>query len=264
LNIVAAGAALLGFGSAIEPAGAAVDRDRRFLAAPQPDVDQNLMFHGFPDECYAYTVFADSLVALAWQCGWYHQPPMVDARNAIVVDFASSTEAEAEASIPHGWNGPAEFPMGVIGTVKSREAVTAQTDRVERHLSLIATGMRFDEFQRAVISPLLDRRTCPDTGCPRCAERDLRGLADVFGTLADGTDQRVIHLFSRWKPSDGLIHRLDDGDVEIVHHPLSSIPSADLEANRHYHVWEGTPLQAEAFRNALWAPAWKKALNRSA
>jgi len=264
LNAIAAGAALLGIGSAAKPASAGIDRDRLYLAAPQPDIDKKPMFHGFPDECYAYTVFADSLVALAWGYGWYHQPPMVGARNAIVVDFASATEGGAEASIPHGWNGPAEFPMGVVGTVKSREAVTRQTDRVERHLSLIATGMRHDGFHDAVISRLLDRRTCPLADCPRCADRDPRRLVDVFGILADGADQCAVQLFSRWIPSDALRAELAALDIGIEHHPLSAIPAADLEANRYYHVWDGTPLQAEAFRNTVWAPAWKKALDSGA
>jgi hypothetical protein len=40
--------------------------------------------HGYPDECYALTTFAESLVALAYEAVWVLQAPIVDLRNALI------------------------------------------------------------------------------------------------------------------------------------------------------------------------------------
>ena len=237
---------------------AAESRDHSFLASAANDTREAHLWHGYPDECYAMTAFADSLVALAWGHGWYPQPPIVDLRNAIVVDFASRTEAEAEDSIVRGWNGAFEFPMGIVNTVASRGEVNAQNARLERHLTLIATGMRQAEFHEAVIEELLDARTHRD--CESCARRPNRGLAKVFSMLARGTDQAGVQLFSRWRPSSALVSTLKEEGLFVNHHSLDAIPKADLEANRFYHIWDGTPKQAEEFRRIVWAPDWKRTL----
>ena len=182
------------------PALARGDREHAYLAAPRSDAGEEHIWHGYPDECYSFTAFADSLVALAWGHGWYMQPPMVDLRNAIAVDFASSTEEEAvEASLAGRWNGASEFPMGAINTVSSRVETNAQNARIERHLALIGTAMRQSEFSETVIQQLFDPRTHP--GCEKCAEKPIRTLGDVLAILADGTDQAAIHLFAQWEPS---------------------------------------------------------------
>ena len=231
------------------------DRAHAFIAAPQIDTDEERMWHGYPDECYSLTTFADSLVALAWGHGWYMQPPMVDLRNAIVVDFASETEAEAEASIATGWNGAWEFPMGVVNTVASRVETNAQNACIERHITLIGTAMRQEEFRETVIDQLFDARVHP--GCKECSQRPHRTLADILSIPAYGTDQAGIQLFSKWEPSEELRAALQRKSFRLIAHPLSSIPTEDLEANRFYHIWDGTPLQAEEFRRAVWAPAWR-------
>ena len=61
--------------------------------------DAEIRWHGYPDEGYSLTTFADSLVAHAYGFGWVMQPPMVDSREALIVDFASATQAEAERSL---------------------------------------------------------------------------------------------------------------------------------------------------------------------
>ncbi|HEY1976396.1 MAG TPA: hypothetical protein VGG89_07625 [Candidatus Baltobacteraceae bacterium] len=243
--------------AATSPLVAAADASHAFIASPQPDGGEERLWHGYPDECYAFTSFADSLVALAWGHGWYAQPPMVDLRNAIVVDFASSTEEAAEASITRGWNGAWEFPMGVVNTVASRVEMNAQNARIERNLSLIGTAMRQAEFHENVVNELFDRRLHPD--CGKCEGRPERTLADVFRILAHGTDQVAVQLFSKWDPSPALRESLSASRVAIIHHPLDSIPREDLEANRYYHIWDGSPLQAEQFRRTVWAPAWRRA-----
>ena len=242
--------------AAVSPPITDADRRHAFLASPQPDTVEERIWHGYPDECHSLTTFADSLVALAWGRGWYVQPPMVDYRNAIVVDFASSTQGEAEASIARGWNGAWEFPMGAVNTVASRAEINAQNARIERHLTLIGTAMRQAEFQESVITELLDRRTHPD--CDSCRLRPNRTLADVFSLLASGTGQAAVQLFSKWEPSQTLRDSLTTSGVTLVRHPLDAIPRDDLEANRYYHIWDGTPLQAEEFRRTVWAPAWRK------
>ena len=252
---------MLGIAGALPlaPGSSAIsDGDRRhaFIASPQSDTTEERIWHGYPDECYSVTTFADSLVALAWGHGWYMQPPMVDYRNAFVVDFASNTEGEAEAAIAHGWNGAWEFPMGVVNTVASRVETNTQNARLERHLTLIGTAMRQAEFQENVIAELLDRRTHPD--CDSCRPRPDRTLADVLSILASGSGQTAVQLFSKWEPSQTLRDSLTTSGVTLVRHPLDAIPRDDLEANRYYHIWDGTPLQAEEFRRAVWAPAWRK------
>ena len=228
------------------------------MAPPQDDAGEGHFWHGYPDECYSFTTFADSLVALAWGHGWYMQPPIVNLRNAIVVDFASDTEEEAEASIAGGWNGAWEFPMGTATTVAAVSDVNSQNIRIARQMAFIGTAMRQDEFHGAVIEPLLDEHTCPDRPCTICAKRPHRGLAQAFEQLASGTEQCGIQLFSRWKPSPKLRAFLRSNGVRINHHSVSLIPQEDFEANRSYHIWTGTPLQAEQFRKTVWAPAWRK------
>ena len=230
-----------------------------YSAATLADAGAKHLWHGYPDECHAFTSFADSLVALAWGCGWYPQPPYVGLRNAMIVDFASRSEEEAEASIRAGWNGAWEFPMGTVATVRSRTEVDAQNARFERHLALIATGMPIGEFHHDVIEPLLDPRTCPRPQCDTCKRRGARRLEDVFVSLGDGTGQRAVQLFSAWRPSSKLLARVDAAGIEIRTHPLDEIPKEDLEANRFYHIWDGTPLQAQEFRRTIWAPAWRRA-----
>lgn len=227
------------------------------MAEPAADIGAEQMWHGYPDECYSFTVFADSLVALAGGHGWYHQPPMVGLRNALTVDFCSGTEAEAEASL-RGWNGAWEFPMGTVATTAARVALNAQNDRVTRHIALLGTAMRQEEFHAAVIEPLLDPRTCPDRNCTTCGGREIHDLAEVFVILANGTDQDVVHLFSRWEPGVELRRRTTAKGVELKRRPLGVIPSDALEANRQYHIWKGTPLQAQEFRKTVWAPGWQR------
>jgi hypothetical protein len=232
-----------------------------FIAPDMGDGGAEPMWHGYPDECYSYTTFADSLVALAWGYGWYMQPPMVEARNAIIVDFASHTESEANASILGGWNGAWEFPMGTVNSVHDRVETNHQNARISRHLSLIVTGMMQGDFHRSVVEPLLDPQSCGTKDCDLCVDRPRRHLADVFKILAEGTSQGAVQLFSRWMPSTNLRTNLAKSHILIVHHDLDAIPAADLEANRQYHIWDGTPLQAEEFRKVVWIPRWKQANN---
>ncbi len=215
--------------------------------------------HGYPDECHAFTIFADSLAARAWGHGWYAQPPIVSDRNAIVVDFVSRQEQDAEASLEGGWNGAWEFPMGTVNTVAARVETNAQNARIARHLALIGTGMRQAAFHRDVIEPLLDERSCRNASCAICAARPQRGIAGVFHVLATGMRQSVVQLFSQWEPSNALREALRHDGIDIVHHRLSSIPGDDLAANSAYHLWDGTPLQAERFRKTIWKPAWRGA-----
>jgi hypothetical protein len=232
-------------------------RNHRFTARAQPDVDATPAFHGYPDECYAYAAFAASLVGLAHGDEWRQQPPIASSRCAIVVDFASSSEREAQASIKDSWSGVWELSMGAVSTLQQCEEFDAQNERSTRHLALIATGMSQGDFERRVTKELLDARTCATKHCEICAGRPDRDLADVLRILANGTEQNLIHLFSRWEPSDALRRRLQVADVRIERTPLGAIPAAELEANRRYHVWGGTPLQAREFLQSVWTPQWK-------
>jgi hypothetical protein len=231
-----------------------------FLVKLKDDGSEHL-WHGYPDECSALTSFADSLVAHVLDRGWWIQPPISVVRKAFVIDFVSEREAQAEASLLHGWNGTWEFPMGVVNTVYSRTEVNEQNARIERQLTLISTAMTIQEFHTAVGEKLLDVHSCPDRKrCDKCKGRIPRGLADVFQLLSTGTNESEIHLFSEWTPGDELVAILDADGVRIIHHDLTEIPLADLNANRSYHIWDGTENQAHEFREAVWAPAWRKQL----
>jgi len=212
--------------------------------------------HGYPDECYSLTTFADSLVALAWGYGWIMQPPIVDLRNAIVVDFISDTQSHAESSIAHGWNGSAEHPMGSVNTVYGRTETNEQNARIERHLLLLGTAMTHGDFHRQVIEKLLDHHSCKDPACSICEGRFLRGIGSVFQILADGTNQIVVHLFSKWKPDEALLRILAADRIELRWRHLSEIDTPALEANRFYSIWDGSVEQAGEFLQTIWAPAW--------
>jgi hypothetical protein len=185
------------------------------------------------------------------------QPPIVDLRNAIVVDFVSDSEAHAESIIQHGWNGAWELPMGAINTVFGRRETKEQNALIERHILLLGTAMTMGEFQRQVIEKLIDIHTCSVPECPICVSRFSRGLAEALQILADGTEQAAVHLFAKWRPSDGLIERLKQDEIEVRWHHLSEVSFPDLEANRTYSIWDGSPAQEAEFLATEWAPAWK-------
>lgn len=213
--------------------------------------------HGYPDESYSLTTFADSLVALAYEGVWILQPPMVDLRNAIVVDFISETEEQAEASMLGGWNGAWELPMGAANTVYERLETNAQNAFIQRQMLFLGTAMTMGDFHRQVIEKLVDVHSCKVENCPICAGRFSRGLPEAFQILADGTDQAAIHLFSKWQPSIRLREKLSADEIEIRWHDLQEISTADLEANRFYSIWDGTPDQAADFLAMFWGPPWK-------
>jgi hypothetical protein len=236
--------------------GIATSSAKAFLATSPPD-DGERRSHGYPDECYALTTFADSLVALAYEAVWVLQPPIVDLRNAIVVDFISETEAHAESSIEHGWNGAWELPMGAVSTVHGRRETNPQNALIERHMLFLGTAMTMGDFHRKVVERLIDVHTCREPGCEICRNRFPRGLAESLQILADGTEQVAVHLFSKWHPSNELRRRLLNDQIEIRWHHFSEIPAHDMEANRTYSIWDGTPPQEKEFLESVWAPAWK-------
>ena len=229
-----------------------------FLNKLVPDDGSEHLWHGYPDECFSFSSFADSLVALILYGGWGIQPPVTVVRKAIVVDFVSHLQSQAEMSLGHGWNGAWEFPMGVSNTVHSRVETNEQNAKIGRHLSLIGTAMTNEDFFRAAGEKLLDVHSCRDTSCKICSTRSRRALTDVFQILATGTKESEVHLFARWTPSDDLIEPLRADGITIVSRPLDVIPRRALEANRSYHIWDGTEQQGHEFREAVWAPAWMK------
>ena len=231
-----------------------------YIAAPCSDEGSEHLWHGYPDECFSITSFADSLVALVLYGGpWGTQPPITVVKMALVVDFVSIRQSQAETSLAGGWNGSWEFPMGIANTVHSRTETNEQNARIGRHLTIIGTAMTRDDFHKRVGERLLDAHSCPDRKhCSVCKGRIPRGLADVFQLLAAGMSLTDVHLFSRWRPSQGLRAVLKADGVKLIHHHLSEIPSADLNANRYYSIWDGTEMQDHEFRSAVWAPAWKR------
>ena len=227
-----------------------------FLNKLVPDDGTEHLWHGYPDECLAFSSFADSLVALILYRSWGIQPPITVVRKAIIVDFVSERQAQAETSLGHGWNSAWEFPMGVSNTVHSRVETNEQNAKIGRHLSLIGTAMTNEDFFRAAGEKLLDVHSCHDPMCKICPTRTRRALTDVFQILATGTKQSEVHLFAAWIPSDDLVEPLAADGITIVTHHLDEIPKRDLEANRFYHIWDGTEQQGHEFREKVWAPAW--------
>jgi len=231
-----------------------------FLNSIVPDDGTKHIWHGYPDECFAFTSFVDSLVALILYGAWSIQPPITVVRKAIIIDFISDRQHQAESSIAHGWNGTWEFPMGVANTVHSRVETNAQNARIGRHLSVVASAMTHEDFFRAAGERLLDIHSCRQPSCDICAKRATRGLADLFQILASGTRESEVHLFAKWLPQQDLIEPLRADGISIVVHSLTEVPTDDLRANQYYHVWDGTEHQAHEFRIAIWAPEWKKRL----
>ncbi len=220
------------------------------------DVGGERISSGYPDECLDFTSFASSIGALVTDGDWLIQP-FTQKMLAIVVDFASNTEQDAEASLAKGWNGAWEFPMGSVNTVHSRVETNEQNALIERHLAFIATGGTMRDFFWKVVEKLLDTHSCKDSDCIVCQGRFPRDLAMALALLADGTDLQTIHLFSRWEPSARLRALLESADVRVQWNPLSAIPSADLDANRYYSIWDGTKSQYRDFLDHFWAPTWR-------
>ncbi len=150
--------------------------------------------------------------------------------------------------------------MGAVSTVYGRRETNEQNALIERHMLFIGTAMTMGQFHRAVVEKLLDTHTCKDPACSVCEARFSRGLAEAFQLLADGTGQAAIHLFAKWRPSNELLKRLSADRIEIRWHHLGEISAADLEANRTYSIWDGTPAQEAEFLSLVWAPAWKSLL----
>lgn len=150
--------------------------------------------------------------------------------------------------------------MGVANTVNSRVEVNEQNARIGRHLSVIGSAMTCDDFNSAVVEKLIDIHSCDEANCAICATRTTRGLEDVFQILASGTKESEVHLFARWSPDEALLAPLRADGITVVARSLDEIPTEDLNANRFYHVWDGTEQQGHEFREAIWAPEWKKRL----
>jgi hypothetical protein len=232
-----------------------------FLNTRVPDDGSKHLWHGYPDECFSFTSFVDSLVGLLVCGGWFIQPPITIVRKAIVIDFVSEREAQAESSLAHRWSATWEFPMGTTTTKHSRVEVNEQNAKLGRHLTLIGSAMTHEDFFHAVGEKLLDHHNCTDPSCTICATRIKRRLADVFQILASGTMQSEVHLFSRYKPSPAIIEPLRADGIALIAHDLDEIPLHDLEANQYYHLWDGTEDQGHEFRKAVWAPDWKNRAN---
>jgi hypothetical protein len=147
--------------------------------------------------------------------------------------------------------------MGCINTVRSRVEENEQNARLERHIALIATGDTMREFFWGVTEKLLDANSCREPNCAKCTIRFARDLAMTLSIFSK-TGFRTIHLFSRWQPSPELRAVLREEDVEIQWNPLSSIPPADLEANRWYSIWDGTAARYHDFMRSLWSPSWQR------
>lgn len=139
-----------------------------------------------------------------------------------------------------------------------RRETNEQNALIERHLLFLGTAMTMGDYHRRVIEKLLDAHTCHDPGCTICGGRFLRSLDQALQILADGTEQAAVHLFSRWKPDQQLVDALAADQIELRWHHLDEISRPDLEANRQYSIWDGSPAQADEFLSVLWAPAWKK------
>jgi hypothetical protein len=146
-----------------------------FLNELVDDDGSEHLWHGYPYECFAFGSFVDSLVALVLYGGWGVQAPVTVVRMALVVDFVSEQQSDAESSLRRGWNGTWEFPMGTANTVHRRVRKSAQNARISRHLSLIGTQMTPQDFDHAVVNRLIDLkesksgRICrrfPNTGSP--------------------------------------------------------------------------------------------------
>ncbi|HTV73638.1 MAG TPA: hypothetical protein VME66_08045 [Candidatus Acidoferrales bacterium] len=232
--------------------------NRTFTAVAQPDVFAEHEWRRYPNELHDFTSFVDSLAAVAYlREPWAPQRPITNVRGVMVVDFKSATQAQAEASIDGRWtSGGYGLPMGAVNTVASRIAVDAQNDRVERHLSLIATAMHMDKFVSRVIRELYDSRSCPN--CEGCATIPNRTLVDAMIILARKTKRYHIELFARWQPDERMRKALRRRSVNLAWYPLDVIPAEDLAVNRFFHVWHGTPLQDEEFRRKHWQPTWRQ------
>ena len=224
--------------------------------SPLPANPGDRYYHGYPDECRDFAMFSDSLSALITDGAWMIQP-FTQKMAASVVDFVSTTESEAAASIAHGWNGAWEFPMGHVNTVHSRTETNAQNARMGRHLSLIGTGFTMRDFFWNVCEKLLDSHTCADANCAKCKSRFPRDLAMVFTLLAQGLGLETVHLFSKWEPSPALRQGLAGEGIALHHRALSDIPAADLEANRYYSIWDGSDAQSLDFLAKFWSPSWR-------
>ncbi len=211
---------------------------------------------GYPDECLDFISFAGAIGSLVTHGDWILQP-FTQKMLAIVVDFASDTEQDAEASLAEGWNGAWEFPMGSMNTVRSYVETNEQNALIERHLAFIATGQTMRDFSWKVMRKLHDTHSCKGPDCVVCQGRFPRDLAMTLALLADGTGCPTVHLFSKWEPSVGLRALLEEANIRVQWNPLNAIPAADLEANRYYTIWDGTESQYFDFLNRFWAPSWR-------
>ena len=210
---------------------------------------------GYPDESFRFTRFIDFLAGVIQGKSWDVHPSRATAGKAIIVDFVSKNQDQAESSVSHGWNGAKKLTVGVINTVHSRTETNEQNARIGRHLAVVATGMTQAAFCDAVVEKLLDAYTCAKLSCEICCRRITRTLADVVQILAVGTKQSEVHLFAKWSPNCKLLDLLAADGIALRSHPLSDVPLETLEANRYYHVWDGTAKQAAEFWERTWRPS---------
>ncbi len=102
---------------------------------------------------------------------------------------------------------------------------TAELSRI----LIIAAGWSVARFRTEVISRLLAQREC--------------GLADVIGTLAEGTGSHVVHVFARWSLDGTICALLRNRGVRTVGHPLEAIGQAALVSGQRFERWR-SPVRA--------------------
>lgn len=223
------------------------------LIPPTADSGAPYICIGYPDECNSFADFARYLTVLAGGERWYCPPTCPPPPSAILLDFLSDTEAEADTSVGTSWCAPDGLHLGTFTTTSTEEDINEQNERKSRHRTMIATALDQNTFQFMVLSRVLDARSCPELNCTKCQGRLPRSVADVIHALVQGTGVSSVHLFSKWDPSATLRHLAERDEIELVHFPLSVIPGNLLDKHRHYTTWYGTPLQAAEFRKVRWA-----------
>lgn len=88
---------------------------------------------------------------------------------------------------------------------------------------IVASGWSGGRFHAEVVRRLLAQRECT--------------LADVIGTLADGTGTQEVHIFAHWLPDDATIALLAERGIRALTHPLAAIGQAALVSGQRLERW---------------------------
>src|SRR5215469_12935164 len=139
-------------------------------------------FTGYPDEWLMYQAFADSLMMFAHNGRWRGVAPLAYFPCAVVIDYRTSSEEDAEALLGFGWTASRENSLQT-DEIYSWRGVNAENFECRRELAVVFSGISYPHFISLVCSRL------PRADAPAHVKQRRMSMYDVLASVGDAAEQ---------------------------------------------------------------------------